>query len=207
MISEYDHFAENFSETRQKSWPEFDLVKPYIKKNDRILDLGCGNVRLRKFLPTEKIPEGSFFGLDISRNLLKIAKQNFPKEHFFYGDFAGKLPFGADNFDFIFSIASFHHLLNKKDQNNFLQECHRILKPKGKIFITTWCLPKKYFWPNILNFRFKNWIIPWGKNKYPRTYRHVTNKNLEKLFKKNNFNIIFSKKFQERNFLILGEKK
>jgi len=61
MNSEYDAFAADFSATRKNSWPEFELLFPLLKKQDRILDLGCGNGRLRNFLATDLIPTGNFF--------------------------------------------------------------------------------------------------------------------------------------------------
>lgn len=207
-MSQYDKFAKNWDQTRKTPWPEFQIFTPFLKKFDRILDLGCGNGRLREALPPELIPEGNFFGLDISEKLLDIARSNHPKEHFFKHDFAKKLPFGADNFDFIISIAAFHHLLNKKDQIQLLQDCYKCLKPGGKIFITTWILPKKHFWKNFWSGRTftKNWIIPFGKEKHPRTYRYVSDRTLKNLLKKTGFKVIKSGKFENRNFIALAEK-
>ena len=61
MESKYDAFAHNFSQSRQHAWPEFNKIIPLLKSHDRILDLGCGNGRLRKFIPKTIIPNGSFF--------------------------------------------------------------------------------------------------------------------------------------------------
>ena len=43
MKSEYDRFAGDFSQTRNRTWPEFELLHPLIHRQDRILDIGCGN--------------------------------------------------------------------------------------------------------------------------------------------------------------------
>lgn len=206
MKSEYDKFANAFSDTRKNAWPEFEILFTLLKKQDRILDLGCGNGRLRNFLNNEIIPEGNYFGFDVSEGLLKIARKKFPNDHFFRGNFAQKLPFGDENFDIVTGIASFHHLLNKKDQNFFLQESLRVLKPKGLIFLTTWNLPKKHFWPNILKGRFKNWLIPFGKEKFPRIYRKTSKKELIKFLTKNGFKVFHCELFREKNFIIIGEK-
>lgn len=207
MNSEYDSFASDFSATRKNAWPEFNLLFPLLIKQDRILDLGCGNGRLRNFLDKKIIPKGNYFGFDISDELLKIARENNPQDHFFRGNFAKKLPFGDENFDIVTAVASFHHLLNKKDQNSFLQESSRVLKPKGLIFITTWKLPRKHFWPNILKGRFKNWLIPFGKEKFPRIYRKTSERELRKLLKKNGFKIKYCQLFREKNFVIIGQKQ
>ncbi len=204
--SEYDAFAADFSATRKNSWPEFELLFPLLKKQDRLLDLGCGNGRLRKFLDEKIIPVGNYFGLDLSEELLKIARQNYPQDHFFRGNFAQKLPFGDENFEIITAIASFHHLLNKKDQDSFLEESWRVLKPHGKIFLTTWKLPRKYFWPNFWQGRFKNWLIPFGKEKFPRIYRKTSKPELKKLLQKNNFKVLYCELFRDKNFVVIGEK-
>jgi cyclopropane fatty-acyl-phospholipid synthase-like methyltransferase len=49
----YNMAAENFSETRQNAWPEFELLKPYINEGESLLDIGCGNGRLWQFLNAE----------------------------------------------------------------------------------------------------------------------------------------------------------
>ncbi len=45
-------------------------------------------------------------------------------------------PFADESFDFIWSMESGEHMPNKA---GFLQECHRILKPGGKLLMVTWC--------------------------------------------------------------------
>jgi len=206
--SEYNVFAKKFSETRNYAWEEFKFFMPYIKKGDRILDLGCGNGRLRKFLDEKIVLSGSYFGFDLSEKLLNIARKSFPRDGFFKGNFGKSLPFGANNFDWVISIAAFHHLLDVKSQQKFLSESLRVLKPGGKIFLTTWVLPQKYFWMNFWRGRVfsKNWIVPFGKEKHLRTYRNVNEKDLEKLLKNAGFKVLKVEKFKNRNYIILAEK-
>ncbi len=207
MCSQYDAFAAKFSQTRQYSWAEFDIFLPYLKKGDRILDLGCGNGRLRESLDSNIIQNGNYYGFDLSEELLKIARKKYIQDYFFRGDFGKILPFGKDNFDMVVSIASFHHLLDKKSQQAFFSEVFRVLKPGGKIFLTTWKLPKKYFWSNFWHGRWKNWQIPFGIEKHPRTYRYVTHRELASWLRKTGFNVIESRNFENRNFIALAEKK
>ena len=202
----YDEFAADFSATRQRAWPEFEILAAQIKKNDKILDLGCGNARLRKFLDKKKIPRGNYFGFDKSKKLLEIAKKNFPHDHFFCGDFAKKLIFENEKFDVVAAIASFHHLQNFAAQQNFWRESARILRPGGRIFLTNWILPRKFFWPNFWRLRFKNWIIPFGEKKIPRIYRRVSARELENFLRKNNFRKIAVKNFFGKNIVAIGEK-
>jgi len=206
MKSQYDVFAHEFSQTRQNAWPEFEILKRFIKKQERVLDLGCGNGRLREFLTPEILNNGNYFGVDNSRNLLDIAREKFPRDYFFYADFSKKLPFGDDNFQTICAIASFHHLLNKKDQQLFLSEAHRILAKDGILFFTTWKLPMKYAWKNILQGRWKNWIIPFGINKHERIYRRIGKTELKKLVQKSGFKILKIELSRKKNWVVIAQK-
>ncbi len=204
MNSQYDPFAGDFSQTRQKPWPEFKTLFPLFKKHDRICDLGCGNARLRKFINPELIPPGYYHGFDISKELLEFGKSEFPSDHFFQGDFTKPLPFGADQFNIVTALASFHHILNKKEQLHFLSECKRILRPNGTLWMTTWIIPKKNKWPNLLKGNWKNWNVPFGTEKHPRTYRNVTQQELKSLLKKSGFKNIQIQKFEGRNLVAIA---
>lgn len=207
-MSEYDKFATAWDQTRERPWPEFQYFSHLLRKGDRVLDLGCGNGRLRTFLPRDLIRDGDYFGFDLSEALLRIAREKHPRDNFFKGDFGAPQPFGADNFDWIISIAAFHHLLDSHSQQQFLNEVYRTLKPGGKVFITTWILPKKYFWMNFWKGRVfsKNWIVPFGKEKHIRTYRYVNEKDLTKLLVKAGFKVEKAERFENRNFVALASK-
>lgn len=202
-MSEYDAISQAFSQSRQAGWPEFELLRPFLKKGDRVLDLGCGNGRLRKFLNKCGITPGSYFGLDASKNLLKIAHDENPDDHFFNGSFGQVLPFGADQFEVVVAIASFHHLLNKKEQRLFFSEVHRVMRPGGKLFVTTWKLPSKYFWKN---FGKRNWNIPFGKEQHPRTYRKTSPRELRKLARRAGFVVQSCSLFREKNYVLIATK-
>ena len=207
MTSEYDAFAHDFSQTRKNAWPEFDILLKEIKKGDRILDMGCGNARLRHSLPTEFVRDGDYFGLDVSEKMLDVARKTFPKDHFFHADFTKPLPFGNDNFDCVAGVASFHHILSVGEQKQFLQECCRVLKPGGLVFLTTWKLPKKHFWTNFWQGNGKNWVIPFGKEQYPRTYRNVSGADLKKLLRRAGFQVTFCQLLRDKNYVIVGKKQ
>lgn len=203
VMSEYDAFANQFSQSRQAGWPEFELLRPLIHPGEKFLDLGCGNGRLRKFLNKSGVQDGAYFGLDASEELLNIAREYNPRDHFFRGNFGKMLPFGADQFEVIAAIASFHHLLSKQEQKLFFSEVFRVMKPGGRLFLTTWKLPKKYFWKN---FGKKNWNIPFGKEQHPRTYRKTSVKELTHLAKKSGFSVKSCTLFREKNFVLIAEK-
>jgi tocopherol O-methyltransferase len=46
------------------------------------------------------------------------------------------MPFADNSFDLVWSLESGEHM---PDKVKFLQECHRVLKPGGKLIFVTWC--------------------------------------------------------------------
>lgn len=47
-----------------------------------------------------------------------------------------KMPFEDNSFDFVWSLESGEHM---PDKTQFVAECYRVLKPKGKLILATWC--------------------------------------------------------------------
>lgn len=81
----YDKEAEKFHRTRKRHRPEFDVLAAEIKrrfprkKKLRVLEIGCGSGRLYGFLAKSfTTKEFAYTGVDISRNLIQKAKEEFP---------------------------------------------------------------------------------------------------------------------------------
>ena len=78
----------------------------------------------------------STVGLDISPLRSSVAKQAASKlcngsKVFFAVGFAERLPFRAESFDVVLSYDVFEHV---QDLRCTLEECHRVLKPGGRLF-------------------------------------------------------------------------
>jgi len=160
---DYNHIAPDFANTRVNIWPEISVLFDYIKKSDKVLDLGCGNGRFVSIIREKAgppatlreracLPEilritkqagsrsdagGEYFGTDVSENLIDIAKQNYPNENF-QATQPLKLPFSDSCFDAIYSIAVLHHIPSKDFRLEFLQEAKRVLKLGGLFVLTVW---------------------------------------------------------------------
>lgn len=219
---DYDLLARQFSLTRQKFWPEFLFLKNYIKENDRILDIGCGNGRLIEILKDKKV---FYIGIDNSKAMLKIARKKYPSYQFLLAD-ALSLPFPDNSFDKIFIIAVFHHIPSKKLRKKFLKESYRVLKAKGLVFLSVWNLFKPQFlafWWNSLkekllkgkDIEFNDLFYPFrdsSQNIITQRYVHAfTKKELETIFKKSGFKILETGfvdrgKTKKANFFIIAQK-
>jgi SAM-dependent methyltransferase len=196
----YNMIAEDFDIARQEAWPEFELLKPYIAKDMRILDWGCGNGRLYKYL--YQVSGIKYQGIDNSEKLVEIAKKNYPKVDFCVSDIF-HLPFKNGEFDVVAAIASFHHIPSEELRLVALREIYRVLKPGGVVFMTNWNLwqrdlIKKYklriwdfFFPRNEMDAGDFWIPFKGKDKtMPRYYHHFGREELARLCRKAGFEII-----------------
>jgi ubiquinone/menaquinone biosynthesis C-methylase UbiE len=148
----YSLVAERFSRTRDIPWPEIKfLFDTHIKRDDSVLDLGCGNGRFSEFIENKK----KYIGIDNSQELIDIAKKRYPGIDFKKED-ALKTSFDNDCFDKIFSVSVLHHLPSHELRFNFLSEANRILKPGGLLIITVWDLSQK---SKIKRIAYKNYFL------------------------------------------------
>jgi ubiquinone/menaquinone biosynthesis C-methylase UbiE len=116
------------------------IVK-YLKKKGllkgSVLDYGCGAGHLLEQMI--KIPNVAFYGLDFSDDSIKATqKRTVNKTNLKQLVTANKLPsiFSNNSFDTISLIETIEHLQDDK-LHETLNELYRLLKSKGKLFITT----------------------------------------------------------------------
>lgn len=218
----YNTIAPDFDVTRQNGWPEFELLAPYIKEGDRILDVGCGNGRLLSFLNCRVSGILQYIGIDQSEELIKIAKKNYLEADFRVADIFN-LPFQAGEFDIVAGIAFLHHIPSQELRVKCLKEIYRVLKSGGILFLSNWNLWRweiishnvKRNKMNPLHFFFSrngmdagDFWIPFragaGGKPIPRYYHHFKKRELTALAKEAGFKIIFYKK--NRNMITILQK-
>jgi cyclopropane fatty-acyl-phospholipid synthase-like methyltransferase len=103
-----------------------DLAK--IKKNDRVLDAGCGVGSTANYI-AEKTG-ARVTGISLTPNQIKLAKKH-PLTNFQVQDYT-KTNFSDNYFDVVYGIESICYASPK---SAFLKEAYRILKPGGKLII------------------------------------------------------------------------
>lgn len=120
-------------------------AKPFIQGD--LLELGCGEGRGVELLaPLAK----SFIGIDKIKDIIVRLEEKYPDYQFMSGVFP-PFPFDDNSFD---SIVTFQVIEHVKDDEGFIREIHRVLKPGGKALITT---------PNIKMTLSRN---PWHEREY-----------------------------------------
>ena len=106
-------------------------------KNDKVLELGCGNGKLW-LKNKEKIETDLNITLsDFSKSMIKSAKNNLKEINmdFQYKEInAEKIPYKDETFDVIIAEHMIYFVSNIEKA---LEEIKRVLKPNGKVYITT----------------------------------------------------------------------
>lgn len=96
-----------------------------------LLDIGCGTGYLIDILQKQK--NALYRGLDLSPEMLKVAKKKLPASVYLTEGSADSLPYEDNLFDVVTCIQSFHHY-PKPEQA--MAEAYRVLKPGGLYIIS-----------------------------------------------------------------------
>ena len=210
----YDQFAATFSESRNHmKWEEIEyFLEKYGEYIDekRIIDIWCGNGRLLDhFIKSHYIFDIDYFWIDSSKWMVEEAKKKFGSDDFLVCDMLNLDRLPIKNFESVFFIASFHHLLTIEERIKVLEELKKIVFPWSYIFMTNWALEsefnkQKYRLSAIENSQNEFW----GKDfnikiwEFERFYHCFSLEELEYLFEKTWYEIIENRLFEnERNFI------
>lgn len=126
-----------------------------VQKGKKLLDISCGNGFLLKAAFLMGLET---FGVDISEEAVKNAKQVSPKSFIFVGK-GENLKFEDETFDYITCLGSLEHFL---DMNKGIKEMKRVAKDNALLCIMV---------PNSNYFR-------WKKSDKPGTAQQEINENL-----------------------------
>lgn len=180
-------FYENYwNEKKSDELDDFKYKWPIVRKlitslsGLTFLDYGCGSGKLLSEV-SRICPKNNYLGVDVSESGIKRAKKRFPKAKYLLTQDGEKLKIKNDSIDFILAADVIEHVY---DVNTLLDEFYRILKPGGKILITT---PFHGLIKNLI-------IVIVGFDKvFDPTGPHIrffTKKSLAKLLISRKFNVI-----------------
>jgi ubiquinone/menaquinone biosynthesis C-methylase UbiE len=128
------------------------LFKPYVKENDKVVDIGIGKGEILQSLVQEFKIEP--FGID--REIFKINESSkLGMKNLYTGD-AHNLPFENNHFDISFS----HHTIHVLNTKQAVCEMERVTKPGGYIII---CFANQTNFSN----KFYWYGYNWRKIDYP----------------------------------------
>jgi tRNA (uracil-5-)-methyltransferase TRM9 len=165
----FDEIAESWYRVRH--WP---LLKDDLDalaarwQGGKLLDVGCAHGP--DFLPFTQGFE--LWGLDSSPAMLRQAIRYSTKFRFYVNLVAADalfLPFPDNTFDWVISVATYHHIKGREEREKAFEELRRILKPNGEAFVTVWNRGQPRFW-----FKSKEQQVPWRlREKTVYRYYHL----------------------------------
>jgi trans-aconitate 2-methyltransferase len=120
--------------SQQRQWAQELLQKLELRGNEKILDIGCGDGKITAEIAA-LLPDGSIMGIDLSEEMIALARQRFPRQTYpnliFQKEDAASLPFDAE-FTVVFSNAALHWI---KDNRPVIAGISRSLKSGGRILL------------------------------------------------------------------------
>lgn len=214
----YETIAGEFSETRKKRlWPELLKLAELVEDGANVLDVGCGNGRLRQAFTGKGI---RYVGIDNSANLIKLAAEDqalmINQQEFLVGDILALDKACRFDFDFIFCIAVLNHIPGQNLQIKALEQMKAKLSRSGRIILTNWNLWNKPKFVKLIiesaflrligqnKMDFGDVLFDWKKGIHSQRYYHAFTKcELKSLAKKTGLKIERLYKDEYNYYMIL----
>ena len=127
----YNNNSKEFSDTRYCLWNVVSDFGKQFKKNDMVLDAGCGNGKNIKYFH-EKC---NIIGFDNCSNFVKICKD---KGYNVFHSNILNIPMEKETFNYIISIAVIHHLDSECLHIHAINELMSLLTKNGQLLVTLW---------------------------------------------------------------------
>ena len=183
----FDQIAESWYRVRH--WP---LLREELEElaqrwqSGKLLNVGCAHGP--DFLPFRQGFE--LWGVDTSSAMLKQGRRYSAKFHFQVNLALANalyLPFPDKTFDWVISIATYHHIKGEKEREMAFWELRRVLKPGAEAFLTVWNHGQPRFW-----LKSEDQEVPWRlRDKIVYRYYHLFSySELKKLLTRVGFKII-----------------
>ena len=160
---------------------------------DNVLDVGCGTGEILNTIKN-RYPAVSLYGIDISEEMLKKAKEKLLNTaELSLGD-AECLPYENDYFDLLICSDSFHHYPNPQKA---IEELYRVLKPDGHLLITD-------FWKPFPVRQLMNIFIPFSNEGDVKVY---SKKEIISFLSYSGFQNIEYQKVNNSSYLVIAKKQ
>ena len=185
VSSVFDKIAEKYVNYFGDDWEFINEIKEfvsYLKTNSTVIDLGCGSGYITNFLCNQNL---NGIGIDISSEMINIAKQRYPGVKFILDDFVNiENYFEENSVDGVIAIYSLY-FIPREYLNKVFKALSIILKKEGKfLFITEKGDGEDYVKTPLMM----------ENNVNEKLYvNYYTKDQLEQILKQNNFSIDYFK--------------
>lgn len=125
-------FGKDFSQDGFSDINQVNMILPYIHEGEsvRILDIGCGNGKMLRYLRSKT--NCSICGFDYSENAIKSAKEYSDENSDYRVGIIGEINYPNESFDVIISMDTMYF---SKDMVSFVGQIKSWLKKNGTIFV------------------------------------------------------------------------
>jgi SAM-dependent methyltransferase len=113
----------------------YDAIAAHVPLDDTesVLDFGCGCGRVTRYFRDH---HGDVAGSDVNRDAVAWCRTNLPFARFEVNGLAPPLAFDDATFDLVYALSVFTHLTADL-QLAWRDELHRVLRPGGRLLVTT----------------------------------------------------------------------
>lgn len=146
-FDDFDHFSSEYRQIHDQNLKISGENSDYfcehkvkeIKRREhslsgkKILDLGCGDGRTEVFF-VKHFPRSKIFGIDVSKKSINQAINKKIPNCRFVAYNGSIIPYPNNVFDIVFMACVLHHISWKYHQK-IIEECYRVLKSGGKLYI------------------------------------------------------------------------
>ena len=155
----YDRIGAHFAKTRANPWPE---VEDFLdgRTGGVGLDIGCGNGRHTALL-AEYCDRA--VGLDASRALLGVAREQAHAQSSLAQGDAGRLPLASGSVDLAVYVATLHHLPTRAGRIASLTDLARVLAPGARALVSAWSTDHDRFNADEGFDTTVDWTLPGGE--------------------------------------------
>ncbi|MFB5281980.1 demethylmenaquinone methyltransferase [Peribacillus sp. Hz7] len=198
IYDNYDTMNSVISFQQHVKWRKVTMNKMKVPKGAKALDLCCGTADWTIALADAVGETGEVYGLDFSKNMLKIGKEKVQNRKLnqvtlLHGN-AMDLPFPDNSFDYV-TIG--FGLRNVPDYMQVLKEMNRVLKPGGMGVCLETSHPTLFGFKQLFSFYFR-FIMPVFGKIFAKSYNEYSwlqesardfpgMKELENMFKQAGF--------------------
>lgn len=139
LYSTYDWVLDYFTLFQDRYWKRWLIGKAMISAEHSTLDIGCGTgVLEEKFIPYVNV-----VGLDLSNEMIAIARsKQIGSLTLILGD-AEKLPFASNSFDRVLSCYAVKYC----NLESFVAQIYRVLRPGGRLVLYDFAKPRGLLGP------------------------------------------------------------
>jgi ubiquinone/menaquinone biosynthesis C-methylase UbiE len=148
--SHFDEIAERYDNSLPAHVVEHYLRKRTafvlgLRPSGSVLDVGCGTGALARRLAAAGY---RVTGADPSQGMLEVMRARSPEIRAVQAS-GTELPFDADSFDMVVSVATFHHIAEPDAVRKTLAEMTRVSRPGGRILIWDHN-PRNPYWSRLM---------------------------------------------------------